>query len=126
MPERLTVRSLLVGVRIDTRGFERQDSLAVSPLAIRVREGGTAVLFRYGIVVFFDAPREAEQGLLQRLAPHIVDALPAPEIDEVRLGIGIEAEEQVDLTGTIHISQASIERFQLVADVLAKSMILAH
>jgi required for meiotic nuclear division protein 1 len=125
-PETLAVRSLLVGGRIDTRGFERKDSLAATPLAIRIHEGGIAVLFRYGVAVLFDAPREAEQGLLRRLAPHVIEPLPAPEVDELRLRISPGSDEQADLSGTIYLNQASIERFQVVADVLAKSQVLSH
>jgi uncharacterized Rmd1/YagE family protein len=125
-PEQITVRTLLLGERLDTRRFEPKDSLAATPLAIRIREGGVAVLFRYGVVVLFDACAEAERGLLARVKTYVTDPLPMPESDETRIGISPGAEEQADLTGTIQLSQASLERFQVVADVLAKSLVLSH
>lgn len=125
-PDILLVRSVLLGERLDVRRFEPKDSLATAPLVIRIHEGGLAVLFRYGVAVLFAAAREAEKALLQRLAAYVIDPLPAPESDEARLELSRNVDEQVDLSGTIHLTEASIERFQVVADVLAKSLVLSH
>jgi uncharacterized Rmd1/YagE family protein len=125
-PDKLIVRSLLLGERLDVRRFEPKDSLAAAPLAIRVHEGGVAVLFRYGVAVLFATAREAEEALLKRLVPYVIDPMPAPESDETRVELSRGGDEQADLSGTIHLNELSIQRFQVVADVLAKSLVLSH
>jgi required for meiotic nuclear division protein 1 len=124
--ETIQVRSLLLGERLDARGLEQRAALATVPLTLRLPEGGIAVLFRYGVVVLFNARPAEEAAFLERLQPLVTDPLPAREIDEQRLEIAPGAEEPVDLAGTIYLQEASIPRFQLVADVLAKSLVLGH
>ena len=122
----LDVRTLLLGERLDTRGLERRDSLATAPFALRLADEGVAVLFRYGVVVLFNAQPRTERDLLERLAPFVVDPVHAPEIDEVKVQISASAQEPVDPSGTIFLREATTVRLQLVADVLAKSLILSH
>ena len=126
LPDTFRVRTFLLGERLDVRRFEPEDSLAITPLAIRIHEGGVAVLFRYGVAVLFAAPREAEEALLRRLAPYVIDPLPELESDETQVKLSPGSDEQTDISGTIHLNQASTERFQVVADVLAKSLVLSH
>ena len=126
MPEIVRVRALFLGERIDTRGLERRESLGTAPLALRTTDGGVAVLFRYGVVVLFNTSPAAEQSLLESLASVLIESLPRAEMDEVRLRISPGADEQVDPSGTVVVKEASIGRFQVVADALAKSLVLAH
>ncbi len=126
LPETMSARALLIGEQLDTRGLERRDSLATAPLTLRLSEGGFAVLFRYGVVVLFDAPPAAEETLLRKLAPFVVGPFGLREAEDVRVQIGGVSDEKVDVAGTIFLKQASTDRFQLVADALAKSLILAH
>jgi uncharacterized Rmd1/YagE family protein len=122
----LQVRSLLLGERIDTRGLERRDSLATLPLTLRLPGDGAAVLFRYGVVVLFDASPADEVSFLERIAPFVIEPLAAREIDEAIVHIAPEAQEPIDQSGTIFLHEPSVPRLQLVADVLAKSLVLAH
>lgn len=122
----LRVRTLLLGERLDARGLDPKQSLAAVPLTLRIGEGGLAVLFRYGVVVLVDVPPREEAAFLERLQPFVSEPLPAREIDETRIEIVPGAEEPIDLAGTIYLHDASVPRLQLVADVLAKSLVLAH
>ena len=126
LPEVIPVRALLLGERLDTRGLERRDSMATAPLTLRLPEGGVAVLFRYGVAVLFNAPPDAEEALMRRLAPLVVAPFAAREKDEAEVRVGDRAEEEIDVAGTIFLKQANTERLQLVADMLAKSLILTH
>jgi uncharacterized Rmd1/YagE family protein len=64
--------------------------------------------------------------LLQKLEPFIVGPFGTPEADDMRLRVSRDFEEELDAAGTISIRQANTERLQLVADALAKSLILTH
>ncbi len=120
------VRAILLGERIDTRGLEQQDTLGRAPLVIRVREGGVVVLFRYGVIVLLNVQPDAERALLDRLAPLIIDPFEPREPDETRIAVRADSDDQIDLDGTITLKEVTTERIQTVADVLAKSLILAH
>ena len=123
---RLRARALFVGERIDVRAFERADLIAEAPLLVRAGSQGCVALFRYGVAVFFELQPLEEVSLLAQLAPLIAGAIAQPESEDVELNISAGGDERVDPTGAISLTDASVERLQLVAEVLAKSVVLAH
>jgi uncharacterized Rmd1/YagE family protein len=125
-PATSVVRAILLGERIDTRGLEDPEPLATAPLALRCDPNGIAVLFRYGVVVFFEVSPSEERRFIDRLMPRVVEPYDPPEIDELRVAIRADAEEQMGVDGTLTLRDLSVERAQLVADALAKSLVLAH
>jgi len=120
------VRAILLGERIDTRGLEDPEPLATAPLALRCEPTGIAVLFRYGVVVFFEVSPSEERRFIDRLMPRVIEPYDPSEIDELRVAIRADAEEQMGVDGTLTLRDLSVERAQLVADALAKSLVLAH
>lgn len=124
--EILAARALLLGERLDTRALERDVPLGVAPLTIDLPDGGVAVLFRYGAVVLFGAGTAAIDSFVASLMPLVTAAVPFPERDDTRLLIRPEADQSVDLAGNIVIREKTTERLQLVADILAKSLVLSY
>jgi required for meiotic nuclear division protein 1 len=136
----------LLGERLDTRALERHPppnpgplgprspspgspspgSLNMGPLAFDLDGGGVAVLFRYGAVVVFGAEPAAADKFVASLAPVVEGAFAVPEREELRLLIRPDSDQHVDPAGNIVLRDKSTERFQLVADILAKSLVLAH
>ena len=125
-PATSVVRAILLGERIDTRGLEDPEPLATAPLALKVEPKGIAVLFRYGVAVLFEVSPSEERRFIDRLMPRVVEPYDPPEIDELRVSIRPEAEEQMGVDGTLTLRDLSVERAQVVADSLAKSLMLAH
>ena len=124
--EVVPVRALLLGERLDTRALERNEPLGDAPLAVDIPGGGVAVVFRYGAVVLFGGTTSAMDNFVASLMPLVTGALPVPERDDVRLLVRPDADQHVDLAGNIFLREKTIERLQLVADVLAKSLVLSH
>ena len=122
----ITVRAILLGERLSVHRFEREEALARLPLTIGVREGGIAVLFRYGVIVLMNVRSDAEGALLDRLAPLVSEPFEPRESDEARIDLRADVDDQIDVSGMILLKELSLERLQLVADVLAKSLILGH
>jgi uncharacterized Rmd1/YagE family protein len=122
----IPVRALLLGERLDTRSLEREARRGAAPLTLDVPGGGVAVLFRYGAVVLFGAPSAALEAFLAALSPQIAGAFPTPERDEARLAIRPDSDQHLDPFGNLILRDASKERLQLVADILAKSLVLSH
>jgi|SRR5215472_5064038 len=120
------VRAILLGERIDTRGLEDPVPLSTAPLALRCEPDGIVVVFRYGVAVFFGVGPGEERRFIDRLLPRVVDPYDPPEIDELRVTIRSDGEEQVSVDGILTLRDLSVERAQLVADALGKSLMLAH
>jgi required for meiotic nuclear division protein 1 len=120
------VRALLLGERLDTRALERDRPLGVAPLTVEIPGGGVAVLFRYGAVVLFGAATAAMDNFVASLTPLVTAAFRVPERDDARLLVQPEADQPIDLAGNIILREKTTERLQVVADILAKSLVLSH
>jgi uncharacterized Rmd1/YagE family protein len=117
-------RALLIAERLDLRAFEPTGRLAIDPLVIAAGACGIAVLFRYGAIVLFDVSPAEELEILRQLQPLAQQPYATPEIES--LDIRIDAERREGIEGSVlSLSDYAIERFQLVADVLSKSTVLA-
>jgi uncharacterized Rmd1/YagE family protein len=124
--QRVRVHALLVGNRIDLRALYRSDRLAVAPLAIPAGERGMAVLFRYGAVVMFNLQVVEEAAFLVSLKSVVGETHADPEGEEAEIVVDPGGGERVDAGGVIHLREVTPERLLVVADVLAKSVVLAH
>jgi uncharacterized Rmd1/YagE family protein len=125
MGTRVTAHALHVGDRINTMGFEGE-ALSAIPLAIRVGKTGVAVLFRYGVAVLIGLSPKDESDFLEKLKPRIGGKLARHEEEAATLALAGETEDQVLAGGPIQLRDMSPERLLVIADVLAKSVVLAH
>ncbi|GIK23803.1 MAG: hypothetical protein BroJett006_00490 [Betaproteobacteria bacterium] len=117
-------RAVLLGERLDLRALGGANALATSPLAVEVQGGGVAVLFRYGVAVFFDVAAMEEVSFLGRLRPFVTRPYERPETEEVEIVVEPQSKDGVR-PGSIVFEACTIERLQLVADILSKSVLLA-
>src|SRR5204863_8035117 len=92
----IILRAMLLGQRLETRGLEHQDTIALLPLTLRIGQQGIAFLFRYGVVVFVGLSAAEEDALLASLRPRISEALTTPEVDQVSIAIRPEGDDQID------------------------------
>jgi len=126
MTETLSVRALLLGERLETRGLERDDTLATNPFTLRVGRRGTAFLFRYGVAVFAQLSALEEDEVLRSLRARVHDPLETPETDQIQVRVNPGGEDQIEPSGAVVIEAASLERLQIIANVLSKSLVLGH
>jgi required for meiotic nuclear division protein 1 len=120
------IRALLLGERIDTRGLERDDTIATNPLTLRIGRDGIAFLFRYGVAVFAGLSAIQEDEVVRSLGPRINDPAALPETDQAQILIKPGGDDQIDPSGAVLLKEASPDRLQIVANVLSKSLILSH
>jgi len=120
------VRALLLGERLDLRAFDLDAPRDTTPLLLDIPGGGRAAVFRYGAAVLFGATPEAAESFATTLTARVAGPFAVPEREEVRLLIDPSAEQHVDAGGNILLRDSAPERLQLVADILAKSLVLAH
>lgn len=124
-PATMRIKALLLGGRIETRGLVGEDR-TTSPLMLRLDGGGSAFIFRYGAIVFCNVEPAAETALLHSLELRTSDRLDIPEIEETLLKVQPELDDLSAAGGAISLRDTAAERLQIVAHVLAKSLVLAH
>ncbi len=118
-------RALLLGERIDVRALEQAQRLASSPLVVQAGARGVAVVFRWGAVVLFHVAPLEEVSLLEQLRRLTEDPFPKPEQEEAEVKVATDKPEGVE-TSVIQVAAFTIERLQVVAEILGRSVALAR
>jgi required for meiotic nuclear division protein 1 len=122
----VTAHALQIGDRINTAGFEGQ-LLSSAPLALRVSPQGLAVVFRYGVVVFVGLTADEEAAFLERLQSRTFGKISPYEDEWAKIQVAKEGgDEPISVGGPILVRELSVERLLVVADALAKSVVLAR
>ncbi len=121
----LTARALLIAERIDTRPLELQQAVATAPVTVILDQGGVSVLFRFGAVVFFGTAAADVDQCLVTLRPMLQGVYERPDTEEVLIVFDEQGQDLVS-ADKITLCDHSAERFQLLAEVLARSVLLAR
>jgi required for meiotic nuclear division protein 1 len=120
----LNAHALQLADRINTAGFEG-NVLSATPLAVRIGESGMAVVFRYGVVVFIGLSAPEENAFLDRLKPRLFGVISPHEEETAKIQVARDAEE-IPVGGPVLVREFSLERLLIVADALAKSVVLGR
>jgi required for meiotic nuclear division protein 1 len=121
----LAAHALQIADRINTAGFGGQ-VLSATPLAVRIGETGIAVVFRYGVVVFIGMSPAEETAFLDLLSARLFGPITPHEEETAKVQVARESEEPIPVGGPILVRELSLERLLIVADALAKSVILGR
>ena len=121
----VTVRAIMLGERIDLKGLESGQRLATNPLLISAGEGQYAALFRYGAVVLFGVNPLQEATFVDQLGRLVGQPYAKRETEETRLRVDPGGEDRVE-GGEILLHHITVESLQVIADVLAKSVVLSY
>ena len=122
----MKVHALLLGDRIDTAGLERTDVLSTTPLAFRAGQDGVVTVFRYGVVVLFGMSILEEDEVLRGLHSRIIRPVKQREDETATIEIVADKDEQILPGGPILLKAATPEHMVVIADALAKSVVLAR
>lgn len=123
LPSPIAVRAVLLGQGIELRHLNHIHILSRDPTTIEVEGGGHVVLFRFGVAVLFNVSAIAEATFIELLRPFVRLPFDTPKFDDLDVRVESGAEERVRDGGLI-LSTADIPRLQVVADILAKSVLL--
>jgi uncharacterized Rmd1/YagE family protein len=121
----IRARALLLGERIELRALETTQRLSISPLTVAAGDHGYAVLLRYGAVVLFDLSAIEEASFLAYLKPWVSEPFSRQELEEVEIAVDPAGDERV-YGNTVFLHEFTVERLQVVADILGKSIALAY
>lgn len=121
----IKAEAVLYARNINLRKMPSTDKIASIPYTMRLTETSFAVLFRYGVVVYFNANEADKNHLVSNLESYIVNSLPQKESEQLEIIIAPEGKERFE-ADQIFVTDASIAKLQLIAEALAKSTILSH
>lgn len=121
----IPIRALLIGERIDVRAFGQADRLATGPMLVRAGDNRAAAVLRYGAVVLFNMSPADETAFIEALHPYLTEPHGEWDVEAATVSVRAGDEGPVDAGGTIFLSAITVERLQIVATVLAKSVVLA-
>jgi len=119
----MRAEALLLGERISTQGLGPR--LESQPLLIEVGRGRAAV-FRYGAVVLFDLDDGAREWFLAQLKDRVAEAYPQPEREVLEIEVRAAEEREGVRDGVLSLHEIDNRRLQTVAEILGKSVVLAH
>ena len=122
----LEVSAWFLGSRLDLRELEPGRTIAHTPLTLAVAPGRWVVAFRFGVVVFFGLDANEEQNWRGRLASRVTGTLESPEHEATIIQVDPDQQDTINADGQLTLAESSVERIQIIAQVLAKSVVLAH
>lgn len=116
------VHAVLRGDRLTLDRASFSDAISTTPLCLR-RADGFVVAFRYGALVFAGLAPDDEGAVTTELAPGAAHIM-----EEERLAIELkpDGDEGLIRTGVLQLKELDAPRVLVLADVLAKSVALAH
>jgi uncharacterized Rmd1/YagE family protein len=122
--QHVKARARLIGDRLDLKNYKIADPIGTTPLTLTVGpDDGVAVLFRYGVVVFFGVGAGDEAAFIDSLRNIITNVYSSPEVEELDIYRGkSSAAVQSD---AVWLDKVTLERIQIIADVLGKSLVLS-
>lgn len=119
---RFEARAVHVGERIDVKGIDPRLSPQL-PVIIEVAPSGYAVLLRAGAVVLFGVDPIQQERFLADLGARVQGRYQRIEVERANLrtgdGDGVEPD-------AIIVKDVTIDRLQIVAEILGKSVVLAR
>lgn len=119
------VRALLLGERLDLKALEMSQRLAMAPLVVSAGEHGCAVLFRYGAVVLFEMSSIEQASFVESLRAFVKDPFEPYEVEDASARLVTGRDEGIE-SGVILLAAHDLPRVQVLADILGKSVVLAH
>jgi uncharacterized Rmd1/YagE family protein len=123
---RRSVRAMLLGDRIDTSGLDQTDVISTAPMTFRAGHNGLVAVFRFGVVVLFDLSVLEADEVLRRLSPRVIRPVTVREDETAVIEAAPDRDEQILPGGPILLKNVTPEHVMVIADALAKSVILAR
>jgi len=119
---RFEVRAIHVGENIDVRSVEPRLSPQL-PVIIEVAPAGCAVLLRGGAAILFGIDPIQQERFIADLGPRIYQRYETLESERAMIRVGDPEGVEPD---ALVLKEVTIERLQVIAEILAKSVVLAR
>lgn len=119
----IKVETVTIGASIDTRSLRKKDFIAPSPLTFEASDGGYWVVFRFGVVVFFNISQLMRTSIIEELSEAVVGPNAEKEVYHEIIAIDPEGKEYVK-SGNLYVQNFDIARLQVIATAYARNAAL--
>jgi uncharacterized Rmd1/YagE family protein len=123
---RKRVRAILLSDRIDTAQLEHDHVVSTVPLTYKFGKDGFVTLFRYGVAVMIGLTPEEEAEVLRGLKPRLIRPVQPAEEETVTIDLTPDKDDQILPGGPIVLKAITPDGLIVIADTLAKSVVLAR
>jgi uncharacterized Rmd1/YagE family protein len=120
----IVLHGLYIAERIDTRSLDAP-RLASAPLVVEAGADGLCVIFRYGVLVFVQVSPEERVRFQQEVDLLLQGRFDEPVTDGILMRVRSDDPDRVE-GGVVICGAIDLERIQVVAEGLAKSIALTH
>ncbi len=124
-PEDISVRAHILARRINVRPLKSAVRLSPMPLTLKVGEAGLGIFFRYGVVVLMNVPDHEADAFIQGMSALFINPFSSPIAEDVLIRVDPSRREGPE-EGLIYVHETTLERYQVVAEILAKSLVLEY
>lgn len=122
--QEIKAQAFILGQRLNIRAFREYNVIKNSPFMIQVGDG-VVVLFRFGVAVLFGLTREQEKNFLIQVQEHITQPHDNVETESVLIRHAQADQDKVTFDA-LNLAEWDLDRFLVIADVLAKSQLLSY
>lgn len=123
--ESLEAHCMFLGHRLNLKKYRNANRIALTPLTVQIGKEGYAVLFRYGVIVFFNVDAAARQDFAARITAYVSTPL-TPPIEDMETIVINKDRPEGSYPRYIALDEWTIPKLQLIADILGKSIILSY
>lgn len=124
--ERILATAWLLGERIELRAAPVERVISRTPLTLREAGQRLIMVYRYGAAVVFEFGEVREGGYPESIRGMVVRPFDDPESDDAVIRVAPDAPVGIDADAAVVLPGVTLDRLQVVADVLARSALLAH
>ena len=109
---RVRVRALLIGDRLDLRTVQKTERRVETPLVVAAGERGFAVLFRYAATVMFNVQPAEEVAFLSDLRTALEKPHERPESEETEIRVDPDGSDRIDPSGVVRLKKVTKDKGQ--------------
>lgn len=123
----MKAKAIYLGQHLNLKGFQTKfklDTLEKDPVLYEMGEGKYAVLFKYGVAVFWDFEEGEINDFLMKLVPFVENALSESPSEEME--IKTKKFKKIIDDGVIYLEEITNQVIQLLSVILARSVILDY
>lgn len=119
----VVVGTVLLGRSIDTRALRERDFVAKGPLTFKGEGQEVWMVFRYGVVVFFNVSSERREEVIKNLLTLVREPFADRRVLEEVVCIEEGSPDSVK-SGRLYLKSEGIKRLQVVSIAFARSAVL--
>lgn len=119
------VNAVLIGNDINLKALTLRTFQKKEPILTRLADKSVAMIYPFGVIVFFNATTSATVELINRCQPFTAQLFSPPETEQFTVMINPNQPEGI-IQNKVSIKKVGAEPLEIIGDALAKSVVLEY